>query len=710
MKRRVIVWMVMVGVCGMVEQRALAASEAAGQTLMEARVGFSTANVENSFRSDGPPARPPRGSGFRLVHYPSPAGKLAAYLSADPGDGVARPALVWAHGGFGGIGPSQWESERVRAFLDAGFVVMSPSWRGECDNRGRFELFYGEVDDALAAIDYVAALPYVDASRVYIAGHSTGGTIAMLAALASDRLRAAFSFGGAPDVGRVVEDGEGYGNTPFPYRDERERRLRTAVNFVDTLRVPTWYFEGADSLYSGEAEHMEALAQAAGTPYRAFTIAGGDHFNIVAPIARMLARKLAEDTGPQLSLSLDESDLRSAFDVYAADMVGELLEASPYTWTTQLELAIDAGAVSRALVLGAVGATRFPELARVQLLYSHALLQSWQLDAAYSYAERARELAGNDPEVISQLASLAWLRGEVGDAQRLLREALVDHPDHPALLDELDTYETYAKALAGESPSFEPGSAQAAAAAFLTEVAAGRAKQAVLERFDEKALRSLFRSALAGIAPDVSLQDDEPLDLAVTGFLMEGGKFFGDHEYRAWVLWPNASDEGDTVVVSGVVLLWGTEDADELRQQLEIASVPGLGNDALGSLAAGMSELERDAWMQRLTTVPSMDTGDIAMRLREDQPGSWKIVDFQYNELWASQLGEQYAAGVEAGVLPDASEASAKDSARAFAEIVGELLVWILFAALVYGAICGARRFRRWRFERRVRQLTRRDD
>ena len=143
---------------------------------------------------------------------------------------------------------------------------------------------------------------------------------------------------------------------------------------------------------------------------------------------------------------------------------------------------------------------------------------------------------------------------------------------------------------------------------------------------------------------------------------------------------------------------------------VEIASVPGLGNDALGSLAAGMSELERDAWMQRLTTVPSMDTGDIAMRLREDQPGSWKIVDFQYNELWASQLGEQYAAGVEAGVLPDASEASAKDSARAFAEIVGELLVWILFAALVYGAICGARRFRRWRFERRVRQLTRRDD
>ncbi len=50
---------------------------------------------------------------------------------------------------------------------------------GENDNPGQFELFYGEVDDAVAAIDYLRSVPYVDPSRIYLAGHSTGGSITL---------------------------------------------------------------------------------------------------------------------------------------------------------------------------------------------------------------------------------------------------------------------------------------------------------------------------------------------------------------------------------------------------------------------------------------------------------------------------------------------------------------------------------------------------
>ena len=53
--------------------------------------------------------------------------------------------------------------------------------------------------------DYLAGQPYVDPERVYLGGHSTGGTLVMLVAASSDRSRAMFSFG-------PVEDVSGYGS------------------------------------------------------------------------------------------------------------------------------------------------------------------------------------------------------------------------------------------------------------------------------------------------------------------------------------------------------------------------------------------------------------------------------------------------------------------------------------------------------------------
>jgi dienelactone hydrolase len=45
-------------------------------------------------------------------------------------------------------------------------------------------------------VDHLRALPYVDPARVYLVGHNSGGTIALLAALSpNNKLRAVFSFG-----------------------------------------------------------------------------------------------------------------------------------------------------------------------------------------------------------------------------------------------------------------------------------------------------------------------------------------------------------------------------------------------------------------------------------------------------------------------------------------------------------------------------------
>jgi dipeptidyl aminopeptidase/acylaminoacyl peptidase len=283
--------------------------------LLRARARFQTHVVANpNFETDGPVDHPPPKL-FRVVRYTSPVGPLAAYLSPDPGDGKKRPAVIYAHGGFGGINGFAWGREPIAPFRDAGFVLFCPSWRGENDNPGQYEMFYGEVDDALAALDYVAKVPYVDPTRIYMVGHSTGGTVTLLTAEANPRLRAAFSFGGAPDLQQVD-----YGNTPFDRKVGQEVRLRSPIHFVQGLKTPTFYFEGdlspegrPEDGYIPDARRMQGLAQAAKAPFTMYVVKGGTHFNIVRPICALLSDKLRADTGDQCNLSLSPEEVNQAF-------------------------------------------------------------------------------------------------------------------------------------------------------------------------------------------------------------------------------------------------------------------------------------------------------------------------------------------------------------------------------------------------------------
>jgi len=305
--------------CGGLAWYWLAPEEAPARVpLMKARAGFQTRLIPNSFRPDGP-ARVPPSRIFQLVRYPSPAGKLAAYLTPDPRDGRKRPALVWAHGGFGGLDESLWEEfGETAAFRAAGLVVMCPSWRGECDNPGQYEMFYGEVDDAVAAVEYVSRLPYVDPERIYFAGHSTGGTLTLLTVEATDKVRAAFSFGGAPDLYSVLwPDGRGYGNTPFDWRIKKERRLRSAIDYVGFIRTPTFYFEGADDAgYLKDARKMEERAKRAGAPVTTFVVEEEeDHFSVVEPLTRLIARKIQDDTGPTCKITITGAEVRRVFGI-----------------------------------------------------------------------------------------------------------------------------------------------------------------------------------------------------------------------------------------------------------------------------------------------------------------------------------------------------------------------------------------------------------
>jgi len=275
-------------------------------TLAEARRGFQTRIIKPA-ASHEPIPEPPAGA-FQTVRFDSPAGKLAAYLGPDPGDGKKHPAIVWIFGGFdNSIGDPAWvdgppeNDQSASAFRKAGLVMMYPALRGGNDHPGPKEAFYGEVDDVLAAAEFLAHRDYVDPARIYLGGHSTGGTLALLAAESTDRFRAVFAFGAADDV-----SGYGADELPFDLSNPREIQLRSPVLWLAGIRNPVFLLEGSD----GNVGSLRTLAAASRNPLvHAYTVPNATHFSVLAPTTRLIAEKVVRDDGPACNITLSQDEL-----------------------------------------------------------------------------------------------------------------------------------------------------------------------------------------------------------------------------------------------------------------------------------------------------------------------------------------------------------------------------------------------------------------
>ena len=282
-----------------------------GGSLADARRHFKT-QISLPSSNAGPVEPPP--PPFELVRYRSPAGVLPAYLTPRPKDGKRHPAIVWIVGGDTNSIDDVWSPQRrdndqsAAAYRKAGIVTMYPSLRGGNNNPGHREGFYGEIDDVIAARDYLARLPYVDPSRIYIGGHSTGGTVALLTSETTDRFRAVFAFGPAA-YGSM--DTYYFGTLDFGKYDKREASLRDPARWLSSVTKPTFVIEGKeDPSNIGPLDHMRRRNTNQLVTFLAVRF--GDHFSVLAPSNDVIAAAILKDTGPSAHIVLTVEDLETA--------------------------------------------------------------------------------------------------------------------------------------------------------------------------------------------------------------------------------------------------------------------------------------------------------------------------------------------------------------------------------------------------------------
>jgi dipeptidyl aminopeptidase/acylaminoacyl peptidase len=243
-----------------------------GRDLAVARQAFHTHllwNQPSPQQLDGTLKAPPE---CDAVLYPSGTLNLQAWVSKDPNDGKRHPAVVYLHGNWV-FEPRHWDC--TLPYRNAGFIVLTPMLRGENGNPGNVEMFWGEVDDVVAAGKYVASLSYVDPSKVFLAGHSVGGTLTMLTAMVPSPYVAAAAFSGSPDQREMASEMPDW--KVFDTSDAEEFRLRSPKFFPESIRCPLHLFAGDQEGWCiPECRRLAAAAQERGKDCTFLTVPG-DH-------------------------------------------------------------------------------------------------------------------------------------------------------------------------------------------------------------------------------------------------------------------------------------------------------------------------------------------------------------------------------------------------------------------------------------------------
>jgi dipeptidyl aminopeptidase/acylaminoacyl peptidase len=256
-----------------------------------ARRRFHTHLVKKGPAPDKPqPLSAPAGA--RRLDYQSGPLRLTAWISenADQAPSTSsrstssRPAVLFLHGG-NALWQGHWDL--ARPYVEAGYVAMMPAVRAENGLPGYFSGFYDETADVLAAAEVLRDQPGVDPARLFLAGHSIGGTLTLLAAMATPMFRAAAAFSGNPDARAFFrhfpED------IRFDAAEPQEFDMRSPLSFATSFKCPVLMLHGSEEKKANAAVRLTAeRAEAAGLKVKHGIVEGGHTSAIPGEVAESL--------------------------------------------------------------------------------------------------------------------------------------------------------------------------------------------------------------------------------------------------------------------------------------------------------------------------------------------------------------------------------------------------------------------------------------
>jgi dipeptidyl aminopeptidase/acylaminoacyl peptidase len=216
-----------------------------------------------------------------LVSYPSTDGvTVPAFLYRKPGEG-RRPVVVLWHGGPEAQFRPYFSSFVQFLATELGVAVLAPNVRGS-DGYGKAYLALddgprreGALADIGATLDFVAARPDLDASRLAVYGGSYGGYM-VLASLAffGERVKAAVDVVGISSIPTFLRSTAEYRRDlrRVEYGDERDPEVLAVLerisplHHVEKLRAPLFVIQGKNDprVPQSEAEQIVKAVQEKG--------------------------------------------------------------------------------------------------------------------------------------------------------------------------------------------------------------------------------------------------------------------------------------------------------------------------------------------------------------------------------------------------------------------------------------------------------------
>jgi len=210
-----------------------------------------------------------------LVHYPSRDGKWTisafVYVPYNMVRNGLNAAIVYVHGGPASQSVNSF-SRFIQHMVNQGYMVIAPNYRGstgygkEFQQANLFDMGGGDLQDVLAAADFIKQTGYLDPKKVVLMGGSYGGYLTMLGVTKAPDVWAA----GVPIVPFVNWFTEIQNEDPVlqqsdlatmgdPEKNKALFKERSPIFFVDQVKAPLFLLAGGNDPRCPEEESRQVI-------------------------------------------------------------------------------------------------------------------------------------------------------------------------------------------------------------------------------------------------------------------------------------------------------------------------------------------------------------------------------------------------------------------------------------------------------------------